>query len=219
MMNGEELVQEVLDATQNAAVTADGALVLLNRAQVALAERLLLPGLSNGRASVATVVDDFQVTMPATYMKHLYGAFTDDGELEVYSNLTLMMADLGEPQVLAGPLDGVTVMARQLVYSKVPVTATTIRLWYYRKPVAIQELPTSFPDGVEHGSDVAELFCRALLYYATTIIKEKVESYQPSKPDTMRGDQRWEEFVALLRTGTGGLQVPRRPPPVCRSSW
>ena len=217
-MNGNELVAEVLDWVTDVSFTADDALILLNRGQVAIASRLLLPGLSNGIDTVDTVPGQYAVAVPDDYMKVLYHAQTDNGNPTVYQNIALFMTDFPVIDDSPGTLAGVVVAGRQLVYQSVPTLAKTITLRYYRKPTPMTTRSDSYPDGYEFGSDVGENYEKALVHYAAKEIYAKIEQGDGNKEDTAYHTAEYNRHLATMKDGTPESR-PHPKPPVCEANF
>jgi len=217
-MIGRELAEEALDWVQDVSFDETSALALLNRAQVAVASRLLLPGLSDGYDTVTTDPLAFAVAVPDDYMKALYHAQTANGTLTVYQNMALFLAYYPRISPQTGPVSGVVAINRQLVYQPVPNLPTEITLRYYRRPTPMTTRSDSYPDGVEFGTEIAEQYEKALVHYAAKEMWAKLEQGEGSRPDTSYHNGEYERFVALLEAGCPKA-VPHPKPPICESNW
>lgn len=218
-MNAEELIEEVEDIIQDPSYDSEAILKHLNRGQLAIANKLLLPGLSDGHASVNTVLSQNHATLPTNYHKALHVAQVDGLPVKVYNNKALMIADYGKLTTQTGAVIGVTVDSGELVYQRVPATATAVELFYYRKPTPMTESGTSFPDGL--GGQMADNddFDFALIHYACWRLFERIEQgLEGQKIDTGYHKNEFYERVGELRLFCKeGRSHPV--PPITKGSW
>jgi len=219
-MNGNELVAEVLDWVQDTSFGKTAVLNVLNQGQVAIASRILLPGLSNGYDTITTVTDDYKVALPSDsdYMKACYHAQTSNVVVDVYQSLSAFLAEFPYLQTTRSSLMGIVITGGELVYQGVPASATDIEIRYYRKPTPMTTRSDSTPDGVEFGSDVAENYERALVHYAVRYCYAKIEQGDGRKEDTAFHNGEYERYVKLLDTGSPKNR-PHPKPPICEGNW
>jgi len=179
-VNAQSLIAEVSNIIQGS--YADSALLpYLNAAQVAIAERVLLPGLSDGLATISATTGAMYATVPATYHRRIFMAknTTTGAAVDVFSNLGIL-AQTKEiyPSIdNEGDVVAIAIHAGRIVYQMVPTSAQTISLMFYRLPVPMTESSTSYPDGMG-GSRVAdskEALDFALIHHAAWNCYERIE--------------------------------------------
>lgn len=216
-MNGDELVNEVLETLQDISFNYDDALTELNKGLVRTAQLVDLPGLSDGQDVVNTDATT-QVAVPTDYMKKLYAAFTDNQELTIYANKRLFQTAHGEIKVVSGPTQACMVHNGFLVYQRVPSAPEEIRLSYYRKPAPLLYKKDSYLDGFEHGQDVSDLLDQAVLNHALMKLFSKIEQGQAQKPDTAYHKGLFDDGIDELRLRTA-KQRPNPEPTICEQNW
>ena len=220
-MNGEQLVAEVMDIVQDGSVDADAVLALLNQGQIAVASRVLLPGLSDGNSTVTTLTDGYLVDLPVDYHRELFLAQVDGRKVPVYANKMLLMEELGLSGIglSTGTIYGVTTNGKQLLYQMVPVAAKDIELFYYRLPAAIAETTASYPDGLTTHGATNDHFDWALIHYAASHLFSKIEDgMEGQKVNTQHHAGMFEGRVAEIESATGRGR-PRPAPPICGVNW
>lgn len=191
-MNAALLVTEVLKIVDSAGFAAADALKYLNRAQLAVANRLLLPDLADGYDTVTTSTSAYSVALPSDYHKGLFLAQVDDEQVNTFKDILSLSKVYGKLTTTAGSIVAVAINAGNLVYQEVPATAADIELFYYRKPVDMTNVDTSFPDGLQ---DV-DAYDDALIYYACWKMYTQVEQgLEGAKIDTKYNEDRWEQMV------------------------
>lgn len=169
-MNAEELITEVIDIVLDGenGVYSDRTYILsfLNQAQRDIAAKLYLPDLNDGFGLVDTVVDEYRVSLPSTYHRGLYLAQLDGVPLDIYEDIKSMSLSTEGITTEVGDVSGVAINNSFLVYQNVPEIITSLELFFYRKPVDMRDLTTSFPDGAVNNDDYDEalinLCCRKI---------------------------------------------------------
>lgn len=194
-MNATELIAEVLEVVDSEGFSDDDALKYLNRAQLAIANRLLLPELADGYDTVTTVVDGFSVALPSDYHKGLFLAQVDDKKVQVFKDLMSLSTTFESVTVTAGDVAAVATNAGNLIYQRVPEETIDIELFYYRKPVKMTDVATSFPDGL---TDV-DAYDDAILYFTNWKMQNSIESgVEGVKIDTEYNKRGFDEMLDIL---------------------
>jgi len=128
------LSDDVLDIVDDPSYSYDDVLTLFNDCLVELAGELLLPELDTW-VDIATDPNTDHVRLPVNYMKNLRYAHTT-----TYNRKLKVYGGLGQLYRLFSTLDqtgrvlGVCAQGRDLYYQRVPSSAETIRINYYRFP-------------------------------------------------------------------------------------
>jgi len=206
-MNAEEIIDEIILKVDSDDVEDDReqVLKLINRAHGYLTNHILLPGLADGFATVSTVVDDYKVDMPDDYSRGLFLARTNVNGFEkdltivetlaeivsVYPNLSFT-ADIGSVNIVAA-------QRNTLYYYMVPSTVTEIGLFYHRKPTPMEDVYTSYPDGLTETGVDDEAWNEALIYYACWKLFAKIEQgLEGKKIDTSYNANVFNDMVDQL---------------------
>lgn len=170
-MNAEQLVLEVVDIIQEPSYSTDDVLLLLNQAQINIANKIRLPDLSNGFNQVSTVLDTNRTPLPDDFCRGLYMAQVDGEHVNISHELGTFALVTEKVSLEVGDITDITTLSTELIYQKVPLTITTIDLWYYRNPVPMQESTLSFPDGIKNNDD----YDWALIHSACNRVFDRIE--------------------------------------------
>jgi hypothetical protein len=167
MATAQDLVSEVERRVRDASYAPEVILTFLNRGIVEIAGwkntdprlglhgEILLPALETV-ATVATVIDEASVELPADYMKNLYLVGQPGGApVSIHSSLRELMGEWYGSLANAGTVvRDVTITGDSLYYQPIPVEPLSLQLYYYRKPSAltmedpagITNVPSCIPD-------------------------------------------------------------------------
>jgi hypothetical protein len=174
-MNAEDMITEVLAVVQDPSFTREAdALKMINRGMTAVAQVVPLPGLSDGRNTVTTVIDSDRVALPADFLGPLLYAKASGLPVRMYRNYSDIMAGFDGLSLDAGPIIGCVAHGGQLVYQWVPAVPVNVDLSYYRTPTPMTDSPSSYPDGLgnlrQHEDALSEIimhFAKGSLYSRT----------------------------------------------------
>jgi hypothetical protein len=133
-----DLIEEVMSAVQDASYTEGAILELFNECLLELAGEFLLPDLE-AWADVATTANINQTRLPADYMRELRYAhsLTHNRPIRVYGSAAQIVRWFAV-QDQAGRVIAVAPKGRNLFYQRVPGSAESIRINYYRFPTRLQ---------------------------------------------------------------------------------
>jgi len=222
-VNAENLIAEVADIVLGE-TTDEVCLAALNAAQMAIAERVLLPGLSDGLATISATTGAMYATIPATYHRRIFMAknTTTGSVVDVYSNIGIM-AQITEifPSIdNEGDVISIALHSGRILYQRVPTSTQSISLMFYRLPVDMEDSSTSYPDGMG-GSRVAgskEAIDFALIHHAAWNIFEKIEDgMEGAKVNSTRHQGLFEEHMERLSLVCRQEEVQARP--MFNRSW
>ncbi len=188
-MNADELIEEVANIVTEPSYDDDEDVFLryLNQAMNAIAGQLLLPALADGYGTVTTVTDGFTIDLPEDYHKGLFLAQCDGVPVEVFRDLKSIATFFGGLKSSeSGDVAGVVTSARRFIYQRVPTEATDIEIFYYRRPVPMEEGSDSYPDGLFTSVVGNDDLDWALIHHACWKIFSKIEQgIDGAKVDTM----------------------------------
>ena len=141
------LLAEVDRIIQDDSYTEAIQLSFLNQAMQDVAGLVLLPDLETSSA-VTTSTTLSYVAMPSDYQRNLFDCYnsTRSWHVEIKGSfrlLTRMFQQLDQ----AGSIQGVAVRGTNLHYQRIPSTAESLTLYYYRPPVDMASGATE-PDGI-----------------------------------------------------------------------
>lgn len=219
-MNGKELIDDIIDTVQQEETyPRTRVLGYLNQALLAIAGRVLLPGLADGAGTVTTVIDSNVAPLPADFHRELHQATADGTPVQISANAGIMLADDFNFDLTAGQVLGVTVMAGNLAYQYVPAVPVDIALRYYRKPTLLADSDTSVPDGLAGSHGMEDDIDLALISHVCARIFSKVEQgLEGAKIDTTYHTGQYEAAIARLTSGVDRAR-PRKAPPKVRFRW
>ena len=211
-MTGEQLIDRVIKTVQDPSIESDEILDLLNEGLIEIAGRVRLPGLET-TAEVVTVLDEFQVALPADYQHGLFDCQDQDkyNPIRVLNSKRQMLAKYGDLES-SGLVRHVCAPAMDtLFYVPVPVEVRTLTISYYRLP---DELTES-----ESPSCLPAQFHKVLFRYACAVLFDDIEDgMEGAKVNTGRHESKYEELVAKLQLFyREGQSFPR--PPVVKGSF
>lgn len=200
-MNAEELIEAVVDIIQDDSIEGEEILSYLNLGQLAIANRVLLPGLADGHATLSTVLDDFMVSLPTDYHRGLFLAQSDDSIPTVVKTMGDIVTVTGMPlsKDTGSAVNIVAAQARKFVYQPVPEAGAEVEIFYHRKPIPMTESNKSFPDGLSADSSGNDDADQALIYYACWRSFAKIEQgLEGAKVDTKYYLGLFEETLEII---------------------
>jgi len=218
-MNGTELIDDIDDIVSDPRFTRAWFLARLNRGLMAVAGRVLLPGLADGSASINTVLGNHIVTLPETYHRTLYQASINGAPVRIYPSIGIMRDEGFNLNNDAGSVLGVSVNAGSLFYQRVPAVVTAISLRFYRKPTALADTTASYPDGLGGSTEMAEMLDQALVGYVCNAAYSRIEDgIEGQMVNTNYHLGRHEDAIDKMSKGFGRA-TPMPEPPVVEFRW
>ncbi len=218
-MNGSQLVDMAKNLVVDPRFNRSWYIDALNRGILAVASRILMPGLADGADSVDTAVDAPTAAMPSDFHRELYHAEIDGEVVTVKSNIAQVFAMGYTKRLEAGSVAVVCQHGTNLFYQQVPETSKQIDLLYYRKPDTLYDRRNSYPDGL---SDIAEhpSYDNAIIAYAAHLAWMIIE--QGFDGDKKETNYHLGEFARnaddLVSVGVARSR-PRKPPTICRGRF
>jgi hypothetical protein len=217
-MNTQDLISEISSVVRDRRFDRPWYLRQVNRAMLAIASRVLLPGLSGGKATVDTLTTDYQVDLPDDYHRELYLAKVGGTPMKIYGNMGVMIAAGHHMDINRGSITAVTVNGAKLVYQSVPALVTEIEILYYRKPTEQEDKRTSIVDELGFEAAAEDPLDEAILAYVANIGFSRIEQgIDGQKIDTAYYADQFETKIDIL--SAYGKRRPRVEPPVCRVRW
>ena len=196
MLSTNLLIDDVANIILDPDVTRTVFLQRLNAANLAIADELLLPDLSDGSDTLTTTTTGYSVSLPSDFHKNIVMASINDESVRVYLSFPLMLNRMGKISTTAGDVTAVCTKGGSLVYQRVPAVSVDIDILYYRLPVAMTDADDSFPDGVSNSVD----FENCLKYHASWKSWEiKEDGMEGQKVNTAYHKSMYEESLLRLR--------------------
>jgi len=203
-MNAELMIDEVLDIVDDPSFDReDDVLKYLNLGQVSAAAKLLIPGLSDGYDTVATLVDAYKAPAPADYMKMVHSVSVVGRPVRLCRNFADLVQRYEGLSLDAGEVGAVVISAGQVFYQLVPAVSVDIELFYYRLPTPMTDSLTSFPDGLGSIMQAAmDNYSQALIHFAASQLYSKIEQgMEGAKVDTQYNFALYNELLAQFNLG------------------
>jgi len=204
-MNAANLIDDVLaEISDEQDTTRAEVLSRLNKAQLAVAGKILMPDLADGNTSVLSVLGSSEADMPADFHRHIFMAQIDNYPVRTYLSFPLFLQEFNSLSDDAGDIIGIVTKGLKLIYQGVPSDATTIALQYYRLPVDMTDVSTSYPDGISN----SEEYVMCLFHYACWKLFARVEDYTEAKHDTMYHKKEYQDYLVELGHACSKLNGP-----------
>lgn len=219
-MNGEELIDDIIDTVQQEETyDRDRVLAYLNQALLAIAGRVLLPGLADGADTVTTELGVNVAPLPIDFHREIYHVVVDGSPVQIYAHAGIMLADGFNLDLTPGQVLGVAVVAGKLAYQYVPAVPVDIALRYYRKPAPLADSGTSFPDGLagSHGME-ADLDLALTSHVCAKIFAKVEQGLEGAKIDTTYHTNQYEVAIARMKSGVDRAR-PRKAPSKVQFRW
>jgi len=211
-MNAEEMLDEVVGIVLNPySDDREDYLKYLNRANVILASRFLLPGLGDGNDTVDTATDSKTVALPDDYGRELFLALVEGKEVSVVRELRSLSILFGGLSLDSGTISAVTASNGNLVYQRVPDTVTEVDLFYYRNPVPMEDSTDSNPDGFVDDEDLDNALINYACWQAFAKLEQGVEGRKVSTEYHL-GAFKEHEAAVKLKCYREGEQYASPPP-------
>lgn len=143
--------------------------------------------------TVETVTDAAYVSMPATFQRNLQFAANSNGiEIDVYDS---MIGFAGDYRLMdgSGSVEAVVEQGGNLYYQKIPTSAATLTIHFFRLPVAMSGA-SDVPDGIP-----SHLQRPLLVNHASYKIYELIEdSIEGQGPNTIHYKALFQEALRTL---------------------
>lgn len=197
------LADDVLRIVQDPSYSYDDVLELFNDCQMDLAGEFLLPDLDVW-VDLDTDPNVDHVRLPVRYMKNLRYAHstTHNREVKRYGGLSQLYR-LFSTLDQTGRVLGVCAQGMDLYYQRVPSTAETIRINYYRHPERLEsrhDKPTCLPD---------HLAKPLLKHYALKELYNEIEDgIEGAKINTQKHENMYDKYRAKLLMFIGPEERP-----------
>lgn len=219
-MNGEELIDEVLDVLLTSDYSREQILRRLNQALRFIAGSVLLPGLADGYSTVQTVIGRNSVPLPDNYARELYLAKVAGKQVAVYGHAGMMVNDNYPWDVTTGSIDAVAPHGGRILYQRVPATITPIELFYYRIPEDLEDGGGSYPDGLGGNVGLTDASDEALTSHVLWKLFDRIEQgTEGKKVDALRYEGFFQQSLKKIESAMASQGRPRQPPPICRGEF
>jgi len=113
-------------------------LSFMNKGIKEIAGEVLLPKLIETETTVLTVVDTAYASLPDNFMRNLHYCYSDtqSRKIKVYDDVRLLYREFSRID-LAGSVVGISVRGEELYYQRIPASAETLRIHYYKYPTEL----------------------------------------------------------------------------------
>ena len=201
----EDIYQEVLKSYKGTELLLSDTISYINKGIKEIAGSVLLPELLEVDTTVLTVVDTAYASLPTNYMRCLHYCYsnTHTMKIKIYDDVRLLYREFSQLD-LGGRVVGVARKGDRLYYQRIPSSAETLRIHYYKYPTALT-VGTSQPDCLP------EFLVRPLLvnYVAKEIFSTDELGLQGPKVDTEYHEAKFLQAMAELNRHIG--PEPREP--------
>ncbi len=196
MAAASDIITRVSLIVRNPGVTRDMILGFLNSGNLAIADQVLLPDLSDGEDSVETVTGEYLTQLPANFHRNIFLCQADGQPIKLFHSFKLMMVQVNELSIDTGTINSCSILGGNLVYQMVPAEETTIVLKYYRKPATLTDSALVYPEG----ADDSQSFEEALVQYCAWKCSEYVEDgIDGQKVNTAYHKQMYQEELQNVK--------------------
>jgi len=180
METAAEINAEVARRVQDSAFILDDTVRYINKGLKEIAGTLLLPKLLTTETTVDTVVDTAYADLPDNFMQNLHYCYSNNynRKIRIYDSLELLYSSFTTLD-LGGRVVGVARRGERLYYQRIPASAETLRIHYYKYPTEITA-STGEPDCLP------EFLVRPLLvnYVCKEIFSMREDGLSGRKVDT-----------------------------------
>lgn len=200
-----EISTEVLRSAIDADFTLTDTISYINKGLKEIAGAVLLPKLLETDTTVDTTVGAAYSSMPTTFMRNLHYCYSDTNnrKIRIYDDVRLLYREFSQLD-LGGSVVGVARRGDRLYYQRIPSTAETLRIHFYKYPTTIT-LGTETPDCLP------EFLVRPLLvnYVAKELFSTIELGMTGPKVDTEYHEVKFMQAMSQLREYVG--PEPREP--------
>jgi hypothetical protein len=133
-----EINDEVLTIVDNAFFSINDTISYINKALKEIAGLVLLPKLLETETTIDTVVLTAYASLPANFMRNLHFCYSDTNniKIKIYGDIRLLYREFSRLD-LAGRVMGVAKQGDKLYYQRIPSSAETLRVHYYKYPTVL----------------------------------------------------------------------------------
>jgi len=134
----EAISAEVATIVQDSSFDVDDTISFINKGIKEIAGRVLLPKLEETETTVDTVVSTAYASLPNNFHRNLHYCYsnTHTRKVKIYGSLRLLYRQFSQLD-LTGRVMGVARRGEQLYYQRIPSSAETLRIHYYKYPTAL----------------------------------------------------------------------------------
>jgi len=206
METAAEINAEVARRVQDSAFILDDTVRYINKGLKEIAGTLLLPKLLTTETTVDTVVDTAYADLPDNFMQNLHYCYSNNynRKIRIYDSLELLYSSFTTLD-LGGRVVGVARRGERLYYQRIPASAETLRIHYYKYPTEITA-STGEPDCLP------EFLVRPLLvnYVCKEIFELIEDGMEGPTPNTDRYEKKFGIAMAQLNAHIGPeARVPK----------
>jgi len=200
-----EIYTEVAAKVQDTAFDVDDTISYINKGIKEIAGYVLLPKLLETETTVLSVVDTAYASLPDNFMRNLHYCYSDTNnrKIKIYGDVRLLYRQFSQLD-LAGSIVGVARKGPSLYYQRIPSSAETLRIHYYKYPTALTT-GTSQPDCLPEFL-VRPLLVNYVLREEYSLIEDGIEG---QKVNTNYHETKFIEAVGQLIAYVG--PEPREP--------
>lgn len=134
----EEINAEVATIVQDSSFDVDDTISFINKGIKEIAGRVLLPKLEETETTIDTVVSTAYASLPSNFHRNLHYCYsnTHTRKVKIYASLRLLYRQFSQLD-LTGRVMGVARKGDKLYYQRIPSSAETLRIHYYKYPTAL----------------------------------------------------------------------------------
>lgn len=145
-----EISTEVLKIVINEDFSVTDVMSYMNKGLKEIAGTVLLPKLLETDIVIDTVVDTAYASMPDTFMRSLHYCYSEDRyrQIKIYDDVRLLYRKFSQLD-LGGSVVGVARGGDRLYYQRIPASAETLRIHFYKYPTiltAVDDSPDCLPE-------------------------------------------------------------------------
>lgn len=171
----------------------------LDRALLAIAGTadLYLPELLEHSITILSVAGKHSCSLPSNFHKKITSVLVEGSAVRVYSSVSELEQVFGglRPD-RTGAIRGVAAQGGKLYYQSVPVERAELSIGYYRKPSALTDSSSCFPEGVSGCNELDECLISHVLWKEYRRIEDGMEG---QKVNTGYHKMEFYENLDMLR--------------------
>jgi len=194
-----QINDEVATIIQDSSFDLTDTISYINKALKEISGLLLLPKLLETDTTIDTVLSTAYASLPTDFQRHLHYCYSDTNsiKIKIYGSVELLYSDFSRLD-LEGRVVGVARRGDRLYYQRIPSSAETLRVHYYKSPT-IQTV------GGDQNDALPEFLTRPLLvnYVAKEIYKLIEDGENGAKTNTNYYKNEFNEAMAELNRYVG----------------
>jgi len=173
-------------------------LSFVNKGLKEIAGEVLLPKLIETETTVLTVVDTAYASLPDDFMRNLHYCYssTNNRKIKIYDDVRLLYRQFSQLD-LARSVVGVARKGSSLYYQRIPSSAETLRIHYYKYPtelIASSDQPDCLP----------EFLVRSLLVnYVVKELFSIIDTGPPDQENTAKYQRFFDDAIMRLKEYVG----------------